>query len=140
MIEVGEYVKTHKGDIHKVIGIREEVKEGKRIYSHKAYYLDSKKGSLTEAFIIKHSKNIIDLIEEEDIVILEYKTPKYRERIERKFIVCKIDDFINFENRNCNFTYKVGDKKIVDKICKNIKIKGILTTEQFNNEYYRLEE
>lgn len=63
MIEVGEYVKTHKGDIHKVIGIREEMKKGKRIYSHKAYYLDSKKGSLTEAFIIKHSKNIIDLIE-----------------------------------------------------------------------------
>lgn len=126
-IEVGEYVRTDKGYIVKID------KKKKNLQMLK--FLDVEYGN-----ILKHSKNIIDLIEDEDIVILEYKTPKYRERIERKFIVCKIDDFINFENRNCNFTYKVGDKKIVDKICKNIKVKGILTTEQFNNEYYRLEE
>lgn len=38
MIEVGEYVRTEKGDINKVIGIREERRNGKRVYSHKAYY------------------------------------------------------------------------------------------------------
>lgn len=146
MIEVGEYVRTKDGQIYKIedgtefyedsvnvgIGIIPEV-DGIWVDKEHFTYIDKRQ-------IVKHSKNIIDLIEDEDIVILEYKTPKYRERTERKFIVCKIDDFINFENRNCNFTYKVGDKKIVDKICKNIKIKGILTTEQFNNEYYRLEE
>ena len=63
-IEVGEYVRTKNGDINKVIGIREELRDGKRVYSHKAYYLDSRKGSLTEAFIVKHSNNIIDLVEE----------------------------------------------------------------------------
>lgn len=67
-IKVGEYVRTKKGDIHKVIGIREELRNGKRVYGHKAYYLDSRKGSLTPAFITKHSPNIIDLIEVGDYV------------------------------------------------------------------------
>ena len=144
MIEVGEYGRTNLGNIIKFAWLQDEngIREKNKVIlvdlmltETRPYYYFKK-----DEFIVKHSKNIIDLIEDEDIVILEYKTPKYRERIERKFIVCKIDDFINFENRNCNFTYKVGDKKIVDKICKNIKIKGILTTEQFNNEYYRLEK
>lgn len=139
-IKVGEYVRTPLQGIYIISHINLNFDDSD--YKKVCLCQNAKVGftSINETKKWKHSKNIIDLIEDEDIVILEYKTPKYRERIERKFIVCKIDDFINFENRNCNFTYKVGDKKIVDKICKNIKIKGILTTEQFNNEYYRLEK
>ena len=90
--------------------------------------------------IIKHSKNIIDLIEDEDIVILEYKSPKYRERITRKFNVCIIDNDINFENSYCDFRCKIGDEKIKDDICKNIKIKSVVTKEQFSNIEYIVEE
>lgn len=143
MIEVGEYGRTNLGNIFIFAWLTDI--EGKR-YENKVivgngktfgndfYYFDK------DEKIVKHSKHILDLIEDEDIVVLEYKTPKYRERIQRKFIVSKIDDFINFENTHCNFTYKVGDKKIVDKICKNIKIKQILTAEQFNIKCYRLED
>ena len=115
MIEVGEYVKTHKGDIHKVIGIREEVKEGKRIYSHKAYYLDSKKGSLTEAFIIKHSKNIIDLIEESDYV--------------NGHLVLKVeeDGFLLVDDKG--YTHLAP-----------INIKSIVTKEQFAQMEYKVKE
>ena len=100
-----------------------------RFNNKKNYYVTNEADADFDE-IVNHSKNILDLIEDEDIVVLEYKTPKYRERIQRKFIVSKIDDFINFENTHCNFTYKVGDKKI----------KQILTAEQFNTRCYRLED
>ena len=35
---------------------------------------------------------------------------------------------------------EVGDKKIIDDICKNIKIKSIVTHEQFASVEYKLEE
>lgn len=66
-ISVNEYVRTKSGQIHKVLGIRPELSNlnnsKKRIYSHRSYYLDRRKGSLTEQSISKHSPNIIDLIE-----------------------------------------------------------------------------
>ena len=63
-IGVGEFVRTKKGEICKVLGIDEELRIRGRIASHLSYFLDTRKGSLTPAFILKHSKNIIDLIEE----------------------------------------------------------------------------
>ena len=149
MIKVGEYVRTRKGIIGRL--------RGQYIYGHgveypepqewvidrfnnkKNYYVTNE-ADVDFDEIINHSKNILDLIEDEDIVVLEYKTPRYRARIQRKFIVSKIDDFINFENRHCDFTYKVGDKKIVNKVCKNIKIKQILTAEQFNKNVIDVED
>ena len=58
-IKVGEWVRTKRGEICKVLGISPEVRDGTRVYSHKHYYLDNKKGSLTEFYISKHRKNII---------------------------------------------------------------------------------
>lgn len=127
-IEVGEYVRTEYGEIEKVVCIYD-----------KRYM--NEEGNITRFNEIKsHSKNLINLIEDEDIVILEYKSPKYRERITRRFEVSKIDDDIRFENSHCDFHCKVGDKKITDTICKNIKIKSIVTHKQFSNIEYKVEE
>ena len=127
-ISIGEYVRTHKGDIHKVIGIREEVKDGKRIYSHKAYYLDSKKGSLTEAFIIKHSKDIIDLIEVGDVI-------EFIEQTEGK-------DGTELYGKYIQGIYDENELKEVKKEVKEngIKIVGIATKEQIKQIEYRIKE
>lgn len=125
-IEVGEYVKTHNGDIHKVIGIREEVKEGKRIYSHKAYYLDSKKGSLTEAFIIKHSKNIKDLIEEGDYV--------------NGYRVVDIMEDMKTGELHLEMTSDYTNPEIGDCTIYNKDIKTIVTHEQFAQNEYKVKD
>ena len=127
---IGEYVRTHLGTIGKVIGFDTDIE---------SYVTDNFK-VFDEVAVYKHSKNIIDLIEDEDIVILEYKSPKYRERITRRFEVSKIDNDISFENAHCNFRCKIGDKKIKDNICKNIKIKSVVAKEQFKNIEYIVEE
>lgn len=140
-IKVGEYVRTKKGYISKIIDIDDYY-----IWFNSA--IDTESGMAVfelsnmefEELVVKHSPNIIDLIEDEDFVILEYKSPKYRERIKRIFEVSKIDEYISFENVHCGFNCKVGDKKIIDNICKNVKIKSIVTHEQFQSLEYRLEE
>ena len=90
--------------------------------------------------IQKHSKNKIELLKDGDFVELEYKSPKYRKRITRVFEVSELDEYIIFENYHCNFFCKKGDKKITDKTCKNIKMKSILTHEQFESMKYNFEE
>lgn len=52
-IKVGEYVRTHLGNIHKVVMYNEE---------NEKYITDTLK-SFDEVAVFKHSKNIIDLIE-----------------------------------------------------------------------------
>lgn len=133
-LNVGEFIRTKKGNIGKVVYIS-------NIANRKSYAIEWNKTKtyfISQIKDIKHSKNIIDLIEDEDIVILEYKTPRYQERITRKFEISKIEEYINFENKHCSFWCKVGDKKIVDNICKNIKIKAIVTKEQFKNVMYEV--
>lgn len=144
-IQLGEYVRTpEQGFIGKLVEINRHVtnyyridvdREIHRLDGHSDHYIYSRDG-----FGLKHSFNIIDLIEDEDIIILEYKSPKWKKRILRKFEVSKIDEFIKFENLHCDFMCKIGDKKITDDICKNIKIREILTHEQYENNCYRLEE
>ena len=58
MIEVGEYVRTKKGKIDKVTNDN----------CYMPQYIECKKSLLYKEDIIKHSKNIIDLIEVGDYV------------------------------------------------------------------------
>ena len=142
-IEVGEYGRTNLGNIFIFAWIEYEkgkidkrkvlIGNGKKFTNNFYYFKENEK-------IIKHSKKIIDLIEDEDIVILEYKSPRYRKRITRRFEVSKIGDDISLKNSHCDFLCKVGDKKITDTICKNIKIKSIVTHKQFSNIEYKVEE
>lgn len=144
-IKENEFVRTKTGIIRKVSTVN-SVKytkwsaraRGKSKLAGTERILINGKYELED--IVKHSFNIIEFIEDEDFVILEYKSPKYRERIKRIFEVSKIDEYISFKNVHCGFNCKVGDKKIIDNICKNVKIKSIVTHEQFQSVECRLEE
>ena len=58
MIEVGEYVRTKSGKIDKVINNNYYMPQ----------YIECEKGIVDKENIVKHSKNIIDLIEVGDFV------------------------------------------------------------------------
>lgn len=125
-IKVGEYVKTNKGEICKVLGINKEIRNGNRIYSHKSYNLDNRKGSLTRAFIKSHSLKIKKLIEVGDIIEWEWK----------EFGYYGINEVINRFG-----TIGVYPEEYDEVISlKDIKIKSILTHEQYERDCYKLEE
>jgi len=71
MIEVGEYVRFKSGKISKVTEVRyaedykKQFKKPNRLlnYIKDKYWVDNQCGSWTDMTIVKHSKNIIDLIE-----------------------------------------------------------------------------
>lgn len=72
-IEVNEYVRTKDGEIHKVI----EIKENRYITNFADYFYyryDNNMGGF-KSDIVKHSKQLIDLIEVGDIV--EIRTGLY---------------------------------------------------------------
>ena len=122
-IEVGEYVRTKRGEVCKVLGISPELRDGKRLYSHKSYYLDIKKGSLTEPFIAKHSKNIIYLIEEGDYVNGEK--------------ILRITD-LEMKEKKLFVTFKFGKTEHC-VLWSNEDIKSIVTKEQFNSIKYEID-
>lgn len=126
---VNEYVRTEYGEIEKVVCIYD-----------KRYM--NEEGNITRFNEIKsHSKNLIDLIEDEDIVILEYYVSKYRKRIQRKFEPSNLlNKKIYFDNRHCSFGYNLENKKWIDGKGFNPKIKSIVTHEQFSNIEYKVEE
>lgn len=122
MIEVGEYVRINKGNIGKVIGIFKghcaakyhiQFQGGVRV---KRQYLSKKT-------IIKHSKNIIDLIEVGDIVEVELS----EEFVERK-------DKIVFTRIGDVYTKELLQRDVDNGII--VKIKTILTHEQYNQNCY----
>ena len=141
-IKVGEYVRTKKGEICKVLGIRPEVKTGKRIYGHKAYYLDRRKGSLTPAFITKHSLNLIDLIEYGDLVkfkgwgsvkgidVIDMRT---NEKIN---LVFPDAEFCNGWSDTC----MIYDLDYLIEKNQSKKIDWVLTHEQIKERCYKVEE
>lgn len=101
-IKVGEYIKLKRGDIFK-------------IDEDTANYYNSNKEFITNE-IVKHSKNIIDLIEVGDYV--------------NGFKVIEVEDVIitttdNYEDEN----YKVFTEK---------NIKSIVTKKQFKEMEYRV--
>lgn len=116
-IEVGEYVRIKNGDIRKIVRIT----EGKEKTVFGKYGLDKPYNncySVAKSKIIKHSKNIIDLIEEEG-------------------------DYVNGEKiieiLDKNETY--NGKKLVCSIRTNFgeeDIKSIVTKEQFKSVEYEV--
>lgn len=128
MIEVGEYIRTHTGKIAKANIINNvrytnwsarargkiELAGTKRILINGKYELED---------ILKHSKNIIDLIEIGDYVngyrVLEKTKIKNNE-----MQICILKD------NNCSNWRTVNDKTL----------KSIVTKEQFASMEYRAEE
>jgi hypothetical protein len=128
-IEVGEYVRIKSGEICKVLGIRPEMRSGNRIYGHKSYYLENKKYCLTKACIIKHSFNILDLIEVGDIII--YNSNYLGRQIKMEV------DYIRSKNED----YKWGEgyvNTVLDEYIMIDDIKSIVTKEQFERIQYVL--
>ena len=110
MIEVGEYVRTKNGEIHKVIEVNEDPQDWN-------YYKYKNNMGDFEIYIVKHSKNIINLIEVGDYV------NGYRVRcvyLEGKKHYIKLENF---------------DLRVYDK-----EIKSIVTHEQFEAMKYKVEE
>ena len=65
-IDVGEYIKTNKGNIGKIIEIRLGFNKDTQLYQD-IYKLDNGLWTVLD-YIVKHSKQLIDLIEKDDYV------------------------------------------------------------------------
>ncbi len=127
-IEVGEYVRLKDGRI--------------RIFKN---YVTEEDIELTRPYntakiedIVKHSKNILELLESEDIVVLEYYVSKYKKRIKRRFEIFKTIKLIAFNNAHCDFLYDLSKQEFLDGKGFNIKIKSIVSKEQFESVKYKI--
>lgn len=134
-IEIGEYARTKDGRIGKLDEIY-HAGRGNRFYGEdldKNYYSikynSDEYGRYSDEEIIKHSKNIIDLIEIGDLI-------KYNSNnsgvdvIEEVLGTCKVDEDYD---KGKGFVCTMLD----DYIWSN-DIKSIVTKEQFNNMEYRV--
>ena len=115
MIEIGEYVRTCYGEIHKVVNIVKDDVDWN-------YYLyDNNMGDL-QLSILKHSKRLIDLIENKDI--LKVKSDK-------------TVMFFGIDENTSDIRY--------EELIKNIEngeyeLLGILTKEQMEANCYKVGE
>lgn len=123
----GMYVRTNNGigTIHRI--------SGDKIYSVKL-----NKGHIKKYVnILKEpSFNILDLIEEGDLLEIEYFSRRYKERVTRLFEITYLDEkYITLDNSRCNFTLTNKDFSKGDKKLKPI-IKRIITKEQLDSVAY----
>lgn len=124
-IEVGDYVRTRNGDIGKVLDITNVTMQKRKKYLikwniSKAYYI-------TAIRMVKHSKNITDLIEEGDILRIKVQ---YHHKIEPRYILEEIKDKKTATWKNLLEQIDLCHYEIIE----------ILTKEQYDANCYRLEE
>lgn len=126
-IKKGEYVRTDNGEIHKVEDIEDlriHIKTEKIMFRS---WVDDYYGAHKEdRFIVKHSQNIIDLIEVGDYVN-GYKVLDIMEDMETGEI-------------HLEMTSDYTNEIIGDCTIYNDDIKTIVTHEQMSNIEYRLED
>jgi hypothetical protein len=122
-IEVGEYIRTKNGYIRKI----EKVIEKDNYFTVDHTYFNEEiqentKGIILEEDVLKHSKNIIDLIEMGDYVNgAKTVSEKYRY------------NNINFINVDSKISYGWGEGAIMES-----EIETIVTKEQFKEMEYRV--
>ena len=123
MIEVGEYVRTKKGVVGKFKKYLKSIYfEGQDIELENCIiYLED------EDEVVKHSKNIIDLIEVGDYIQLEDRGERFYEVTTDYQGKLAIIDIGWNEYEEIDETY-------------NQDIKSIVTSEQFKSIEYRLED
>lgn len=131
-IQVGEYIRTKDGYIGKCQKID--------VYYGDILIRTELKRIINDFEVIKHSSNILDLIEKGDFVKLEYYVAKYKKRITRFFEISKIDgwQFVGFENEHCHFTYDLEKNRWLDGKGYNPKIKSIVTKQQMEAMEYEV--
>lgn len=125
-IKVGEYGRTNLGNIFKFAWLE---KENGKIDNKKVLLIDGDEDAWNYYYfwkgekIIRHSKNIIDLIEDKDILKVKTKENEIiYVGIEENTTDVKYSDFIE--------DIKSGEYKLI----------GILSHEQFENNYYKVVE
>ena len=129
-IKEGDYIRTIKGNICKVLRVREKhrfmTSSGHPSVTPERYFVDNNKQySISKPYVKKHSKNIIDLIEAGDYV--------NGEKVEKIAEPSLANDYNRIIYCNeCEELYKV--------ILFNKDIKTIVTKEQIENIEYKVEE
>lgn len=118
MIEVNEYVRTNKGNIGKVVEIRLGLNKDTELYQT-IYILDNGLWTILD-YIVKHSKQLIDLIEVGDFVNGH-----------------RIIDEIWGEDDN-NLYFEIEGRFNKSQYIRENDIKTILTKEQFDVNCYKV--
>ena len=94
---------------------------------------------LDESEVIKSSENIMDLIEENDLLSIEYYSPRYEERVTRLFEVdYRHNEYLRLKNTYCDFMLVNNEFRETDRSLNPI-IKSVVTKEQFNSVKYEVE-
>ncbi len=125
-IEVGEYIRTNQGHI----GVLKRIEFDRNdkslkwcIFDKKEFEINTiKEECVNKPYIVKHSKNIIDLIEISDYVNGEK--------------VLRIDD-IESKDKKLFVIFKFGETEHC-KIWSNSDIKSMVTKEQFEQVQYNI--
>ena len=151
-LEVGMYVRTKKGLIAKYTGYEKDEENDEynryqfdgKIYWYYEYYnnyvYEENFQEWFEEKVVKVGHNIIDLIEEKDLIEIEYYSPRYEERITRLFEVdFRHKNNITFCNAHCQLNIFDGEWDKHDQLLKPV-IKSIVTKEQFENMGYKVGE
>ena len=120
-IEVGEYIRTNKGNIGKIIEIRLGFNKDTQLYQ-KIYMLDNGLWTILE-YIVKHSKQLIDLIEVGDYV--NGREVKH---------IAMFEGFPDYPK----LIFVDETHLIPDDTCENDEIQTIITKEQFEANCYKV--
>lgn len=121
-IEVNEYIRTNKGNIGKIVEIRLGFNKDTQLYQD-IYILDNGLWTVLD-YIVKHSKQLIDLIEVKDVI--KYRIDNISTTLETKGYVEGIVD--------------ISDEEMLQKIKsdKNYHILEILTKESYMANCYKV--
>lgn len=142
-LNVGNYVRTKYGIIAKLIEIRPYLEYGETIETKVCDFDKNIDGynngvdfDYAKEIIIKSRPKIIDLIEENDLLKIEYFSLRYNKRVTRLFEVDYMDDkFMCIKNSYCDFMLVNKEFNEDDKELNPI-IKSVLTHEQFEAMKY----
>ena len=116
-IKNGEYVRFENGVIS-------QMEEGKII------------GDFLFSEVVRISPDIMDLLEEQDLVKIEFYSPRYEERVTRLFeVTFKDEQYINLDNAKCQFMLTNGKWSWRDKKLNPV-IKSVITREQIEKVEY----
>ncbi len=140
-IKIGDYVRTERGFIGKIIQKENDYIDGK--FKNISVCLSALREGHIVGKIIKYDKNIVQVLEDNDLVEIEYYVAKYRKRIRRIFEVTFLfgDNTIWFEYLNTRFSFDVAENKWKRNAeGHNPKIVRILTKEQYERYSYQVEE
>ena len=132
-LKPNDYVKLNTGEITRSMNISP-------IKGNKVYYANGDDYWFDISAVRNFSSNIIELLEENDLLKIEYFSLRYKERVTRLFeVTYKDNKNINLDNEKCSFMLTNNEFNDEDKKLKPI-IKSIVTHEQFSQMEYKVGE